>query len=132
MRILIGTTLALAGLLLAPAALAAPHTLGIALHEQNKSGESGKAELIAKGEKTEVILHLAHSGTVPQPAHIHAGTCTNLSPKPAFQLKPVVHGKSVTVIDTSLEKLLDGKYAINIHKSAKEIQDYVACGDIVK
>ena len=132
MRKLINTALTVAGLMLAPLALAAPHTLSIALHEQNGSGESGKAELIAKGEKTEVVLHLAHGGAVPQPAHIHAGTCANLSPKPAFQLKPVVHGKSVTVVDTTLEKLLDGKYAINVHKSDKEIQDYVACGDIAK
>ena len=132
MRTLISTTLTLAGLMLAPAALAASHTLSIALHEQNQSGESGKAELIAKGEKTEVILHLEHSGMVPQPAHIHEGTCGNLNPKPAFVLKPVEHGKSVTLIDVSLEKLLAGKYAINVHKSAKHIQDFVACSDIAK
>ena len=132
MRTLISTTLTLAGLMLAPAALAASHTLSIALHEQNQSGESGKAELIAKGEKTEVILHLEHSGMLPQPAHIHEGTCGNLNPKPAFVLKPVEHGKSVTLIDTSVEKLLAGKFAINVHKSAKDIQDFVACGDIAK
>lgn len=132
MRTLIGTTLTLAGLMLAPAALAASHTLSIALHEQNQSGESGKAELIAKGAKTEVILHLEHSGTGPQPAHIHEGTCGNLNPKPTFVLKPVEHGKSVTLVGTTLEKLLAGKYAINIHKSAKDIQDFVACGDIAK
>ncbi len=132
MRTLIAAALAVAGLTLAPYALAAHHTLSVTLHEQNKSGESGKAELIAKGAKTEVVLHMAHAGTVPQPAHIHAGTCAKLDPKPAFQLKPVEHGKSVTVVDVSLEKLLAGKYAINIHKSAKEIQDSVACGDIAK
>ena len=132
MRKLINTALTVAGLIFAPLALAAPHTLSVTLHEQNASGESGKAGLIAKGAQTEVILHLAHGGAVPQPAHIHAGTCANLNPKPAFQLKPVVHGKSVTVVNTTLEKLLDGKYAINVHKSAKEIQDYVACGDIAK
>lgn len=103
MRTLIAAALAVAGLTLAPYALAAHHTLSVTLHEQNKSGESGKAELIAKGAKTEVVLHMAHAGTVPQPAHIHAGTCAKLDPKPAFQLKPVEHGKSVTVVDVSLE-----------------------------
>lgn len=132
MHVLIRTALTLAAVAVAPVAMAAPHTLSIALHEQNQSGESGKAELIAKGDKTEVILHLKHGGNVPQPAHIHAGTCAHLSPKPTYILKSVVHGKSVTVVDTTLEKLLAGTYAINIHKSAKEIQDYVACGDIAK
>lgn len=84
------------------------------------------------------------------PAHIHEGTCDALGavayplndvtvPPAADTATPparpaMVHAEevlsSVTVVDASLADLLAGQYAINIHRSADDIQTYVACGEI--
>ena len=37
---------------------------------------------------------------------------------------------SVTVVDVPLDQIADGQHAINVHKSAEEIDVYIACGDI--
>lgn len=85
------------------------------------------------------------------PAHIHEGTCDALGAI-AYPLNDVtvppagdmvatpparpamMHAEevlsSVTVVDVSLTDLLAGQYAINIHRSAEDIQTYVACGEI--
>ncbi len=122
----------LAGLVAMPVmAAAASHRVTVAMHEQNNSGENGKVVLIAEGAKTKVIIDLGHAPAgVVQPAHIHEGTCAKLNPKPAWKLNPAKGGKSTTIVPVSLEKLLHGKYGVNVHKSVKEIKDYVSCGDI--
>lgn len=100
------------------------------LMEQSGSGESGTATLTADGEKTKVVIALDNPRTAPQPAHIHAGSCEELDPTPAFGLENVVDGASTTVVDEPLDDLRDGNYAINVHKSAAKLDVYVACGDI--
>ncbi len=121
-----------AGLIGAPAvAFGAMHRVTIALRAQNGSGESGKAILTSEGAKTRVFIDVEHAPKgVAQPAHIHEGTCSKLNPKPAWKLKPVKGGRSTTVVSVSLDKLLHGTYAINIHKSFSEIKQYVSCGNI--
>jgi hypothetical protein len=37
---------------------------------------------------------------------------------------------SVTMVDVPLDQIADGRHAINVHKSAEEIDVYIACGDI--
>jgi plastocyanin len=81
------------------------------------------------------------------PAHIHLGTCSELDPSPAFPLTdvaPTSHEsgaeadsaaaipveRSVTTVDTTLEDLRTGGYAINIHQSVEEIGTYIACGNL--
>jgi hypothetical protein len=85
------------------------------------------------------------------PAHIHDGTCDNLGgvayplndvtlapaageATPTAQQPMMAHADevltSVTTVDVSLTDLLAGQYAINIHESADQIQNYIACGDI--
>jgi hypothetical protein len=104
----------------------------VKLSPQSKSGESGTATLTESGEgKTKVVLNVSGGPAgVSQPVHIHRGTCAKLDPKPAFPLSPLVNGKSETTINTSLEALQKGDYAINGHKSTKEVSTYVFCGDI--
>ena len=34
------------------------------------------------------------------------------------------------MVNVSLKALLNAKYAVNIHRSAKQMKVYVACGDI--
>jgi hypothetical protein len=113
---------------------AAAKGVTVRIAAQNKSGETGRARLTPQGaDKTKVDISLkgAPKGT-PQPAHIHEGTCANLDPKPKHGLENVVDGKSSTVVPVSLDTLLGGKMAINVHKSADDIKTYVACGDIKK
>ncbi len=37
---------------------------------------------------------------------------------------------SVTTVDVSLDDILAAEHAINVHESAENIQNYVACGDL--
>lgn len=99
---------------------------------QNKSGESGTAQLTPMGDdKTRVEISLKGAqGT--QPAHIHEGSCAKLDPKPKYGLENVVDGKSSTEVPVSLKDLRSGQYAINVHKSAEDLKTYVSCGNIGK
>jgi hypothetical protein len=41
-----------------------------------------------------------------------------------------VVAESTTDVEVTLDELLSGEYAINVHESAENIQNYIACGDI--
>src|SRR3989449_7958053 len=111
----------------------AAKSVTVRLGQQNKSGESGTARLTPDGDKTKVVVNLkgAPKG-VSQPAHVHEGTCAKLDPKPKYPLQNVVDGKSTSEVPVSVDALMSGSYAINVHKSADDIKTYVACGDIKK
>src|SRR5919107_3818764 len=72
------------------------------------------------------------------PAHIHSGTCDQLGDvvvpltdvalptgeaKGASSAHPV--SVSDTVVDMSLDDLLAGEYAVNVHESAENIGEYI-------
>ena len=109
-------------------------SMTVQLGEQNASGESGTARLTAEGDKTKVVLDLRNPSAMmaseTQPAHIHKGSCAKLDPTPAYALADVKDGASTSTVDVKLDDLRNGAFAINVHKSAAEIQTYVACGDI--
>ena len=93
-------------------------------------------------------------GMHQHPAHIHSGTCDTLgdvvyplndltapdnmsTPMAGMASTPMagrnmgkVVAQSSTTIDTSLDDLLGEDYALNVHKSAKKIDVYIACGDV--
>ncbi|MGH3112001.1 MAG: hypothetical protein ACRDOP_00870, partial [Gaiellaceae bacterium] len=103
----------------------------VELSEQNESGQSGTATLEPAGEgQTTVTLELSNPPDVPQPVHIHEGTCAELNPQPAFPLENLEDGASDTTVDISVEDLQSGEYAINAHASEEDVETYVACGDI--
>ncbi len=107
------------------------------LNEQNNSGQSGTVTFtsIDNGNSVMVEINLSGGSEVPQPAHIHTGSCDNLDPKPFFPLNSVVNGKSVTIITEAdvdnLDYDLYNQFSVNVHKSAAEASVYVACGEIV-
>ena len=86
---------------------------------------------------------LAAQDDSPHPAHIHAGTCAELGdvvfpltdvafpdgessgPESAHPVKT-----SETEVAASLQDIIDGGHAINVHLSADDIGTYIACGDI--
>ena len=109
--------------------------LTIQLNEQNGSGESGTATLkyVSASDFT-VTVNLKGGGAAmaePQPAHIHKGSCANLDPKPTYPLTNVVNGASDTTVMADMDQIVNGGYAINVHKSAAEAGVYVSCGDLV-
>jgi len=67
---------------------------------------------------------------VPQPIHIHEGTCANLGPV-AFALRNVDGGVSHTILrGATLSDLQTGNYAIAVQQSQGEPDVFVACADI--
>jgi hypothetical protein len=127
-----------AGLLLLLAALpstvaAQAQNLTLTMNAQNNSGISGTATFSdVGGGKTRVMIQVSGAGAGPQPAHIHPGSCAQLDPTPAYTLTSVSNGASTTDVDASLQQLLDGRYAVHMHKSQDELTVYVACADIVQ
>ncbi len=92
------------------------------------------------------------------PAHIHSGTCDELGDV-VFPLEDVTHGgmmatpgagmdamatpgaamagmmgevvaQSTTEVEASLDDILAAEHAINVHESAENIENYIACGDL--
>jgi hypothetical protein len=102
----------------------------VELAEQNDSGQSGTATLTPDGDSTRVVIELGNGSSEPQPAHVHPGSCADLDPQPAHGLANVVDGSSETTVAAPLSELTAGDFAINVHKSAAEVQTYVACGDL--
>ena len=130
--------LALVGLFLLLFALpttaaAQSQTLTLTMSAQNNSGISGTATFTDLGNgKTRVVMQLSGAGPGPEPAHIHPGSCSQLDPTPVYTLSSVTNGMSTTDVDTTLAELIDGNYAIHMHKSQDELTVYVACADIAR
>lgn len=123
--------LMLAGLF-SNAALALDDVITVKLEALNNSGQTGTATLTPEGDKTKVVILLSNAPAgVVQPAHIHLGRCDKLDAAPKWKLEAVKDGQSTTMVPASLDTLLKDKAAINIHKSADEIQVYVSCGNII-
>lgn len=102
----------------------------IALTEQNDSGVTGTVSLSDQGNQTRVLLELDNGSDEDHPAHIHIGSCDNLTPQPLYPLETVIDGVSESTIDVSLEDLLAEPHAINVHASEEETDLYIACGEI--
>ncbi|GAC1397257.1 MAG: hypothetical protein NVSMB59_17380 [Vulcanimicrobiaceae bacterium] len=101
------------------------------LHAQNGSHEYGTVALKPHGTRTDVEIHLigAPAG-VAQPAHIHMGTCKTLDPTPKYPLQAVLDGTSDISVDAPIATLLASPMAINVHASASNLKEYVACADL--
>lgn len=105
-------------------------SLGIPLLEQNNSDQMGGVSLVEDEGKVTVTINIESDSTVPQPAHIHKGSCSNPG-EVVYPLEPVFNGTSTTTIDATIEDLVASPMAVNVHKSSDEANVYVACGDIV-
>jgi hypothetical protein len=110
---------------------AAGSTVTVHLSEQNDSGQVGSATLIASGDSAfwVAVNVAAGPGGVSQPIHIHEGSCDALGGV-SRALTNVENGRSVTMIDSSIDGFLNGDRTINLHKSGPEVSVYTSCGDI--
>lgn len=105
-------------------------TLSVQLDEQNGSGQSGSATLTAlDGDRTRIVLKLTNPPDVPQPAHVHSGSCDDLG-DPVVSLTSVEGGRSETEVKMALESLAQAQLVIHAHKSEAEYEVSVACAPI--
>jgi hypothetical protein len=103
----------------------------ITLAESMGSGQTGRATLTDAGGFTDVVIEVdGEPVSDSQPAHIHEGTCENLTPEPAFGLPNVDGGVSEATVEVPFADLLSGTYAINLHMSASDLETYTSCGNI--
>jgi len=114
---------------IAPASAAKP--LQVHLVAQNASGETGTVTML--DGPLGLIVHVrVNEMTLAQPAHIHKGTCAKLDVKPAYPLTTIADGQSQSTIPGATIALVTGQpYAVNVHKSTKDVATYVACANIV-
>jgi Cu/Zn superoxide dismutase len=131
-RAIIAATAAL--VLFAPLAVDAKKmsmTKSYPIAAENGSGETGTVTLTPAGDdKTTVVVSLTGAPAAAQPAHIHMGTCAALNPAPKYPLTSLINGKSTTTVPVSMASIDAGGFAVNVHKSADDLKDYVACGDL--
>ena len=106
----------------------APRT--ITLRTLNDSGVTGTVSFTDLRGKTGVDVEVIPAGNLDMPAHIHPGTCDNLTPQPKFPLENVKNGSSKTVVPVPIDELFAGNLAVNIHKSNDDLKTYTACVDI--
>jgi hypothetical protein len=105
--------------------------LTLDLQEQNNSGITGTVKFEPTSEGTvEVEIELDGSSGGPHPAHVHPGSCADLDPTPKWPLENVVNGRSKTEIEVSTDDLFAGEYAVNVHESPENADNYVACADV--
>ena len=104
----------------------------VTMAPQNGSKQSGSGSVTAKSGGVQVTFQVTNEPKgAAEPAHIHAGTCTKLNPAPWKVLANVVNGKSSTLVPgVSIAQLKKGPYAINVHKSLKQLSVYVSCGNL--
>ena len=118
-------------ILTAAAAYAKPQTITVKIRAENKSGETGTAQLMQLPNGVQVKIALAGAPAEAQPTHIHEGSCQKLNPAPKVMLNSVTGGTSTTFVKgAKLSDWTGGKYAINVHKSTSDLKTYVACGAI--
>ena len=109
-----------------------PGTVEFPMDMLNNSGQSGTAALVPMGAETKVIVNVSPgpSGNDPQPVHIHFGRYGTALRGIDISLDSVVAGFSETIVPVSLDSLMDGDHAINLHESVPAITKYTACGNI--
>ena len=123
-------TVAVALTALTACAPAAQPAKTVTLRTLNDSGVTGTVSFAALGEKTSVEIVVEPGGNLDMPAHIHPGTCDDLTPQPKFPLENVRDGKSTTDVPASIDELFAGGLAVNIHRSNDDLKTYTACVDL--
>ena len=116
--------------LTACAPAAAPAARTVTLQTLNDSGVIGTVTFAALGDKTSVEIAVDPGANPDMPAHIHPGTCDNLTPQPKFPLENVLNGSSRTDVPASIDELFAGGLAVNIHRSNDDLKTYTACVDL--
>ena len=83
-----------------------------------------------EGGRTRVTVVVDPASYPDMPAHIHPGTCEDLTPQPKYPLENVLAGTSTTEIPAAITDLLASPVAVNLHASVSDLRTYTACADI--
>jgi hypothetical protein len=105
-------------------------TRTVALQTLNASGVTGTVSFADLGGRTRVDISVEPGDNPDMPAHIHPGTCADLTPQPKYPLENVKAGSSTTVVPATIDELFAGGLAVNVHKSNDDLKTYTACVDI--
>ncbi|HWV23492.1 MAG TPA: hypothetical protein VNZ58_04835 [Thermomicrobiales bacterium] len=101
------------------------------LQELNDSGITGTVTLYDVGDGKTIVKFEVQGAGGNHPAHIHKGTCDDLTPESYKDLNNVdENGKSTTLVDVSLSDLLASDYAIDVHLAPNELGTLIACANI--
>ena len=130
LMLVVGVIVVAATVVAAGQAATAGPPRNIALKTLNDSGVTGTVAFSDVGGRTRVDVTVDPADNPDMPAHIHPGTCDNLTPQPKFPLENVRNGTSTTVVPASIDELFAGDLAVNIHKSNDDLKTYTACVDI--
>jgi hypothetical protein len=104
--------------------------LEVELVEQASSGQEGTATFTSLGgDRTRIVLELTNPPEIPQPAHVHSGSCDDLG-DPVAALTDVTDGRSETDVEMSLDELAQGDLVIHAHQSEAEFDVSVACAPV--
>jgi hypothetical protein len=105
------------------------------LDQRNDSGRFGFVTLEPVEEGTRVGIDLGLPGDVPQPAHVHEGTCSRPG-KALYGLivvlaraGPDAPATSFTTLEVPLDELRAGRKVVDVHRSAFD-PTVVACAAI--
>ncbi|HME80912.1 MAG TPA: hypothetical protein VKF82_02435 [Candidatus Eremiobacteraceae bacterium] len=92
--------------------------------------QKGTVTLVPMGEKTKVTISLTGEpeGAI-EPSHFHKGNCAHPGAV-TYPLTDVVAGSSVTVVNAPISKLAIAGDSVNVHKSAAQLNVYMACADL--
>ncbi len=89
----------------------------------------GTGNIFDNGDGTSKVVITLNGADGPSPAHFHEpGDCGANNPI-AIPLEPVVDGTSTTMVDESVDELIESGYYLNVHLSDEEIATVIACGD---
>lgn len=100
------------------------------INELNDSDLGGKVTLYEFGDKTIVEFAVTNAGG-NHPAFISGGTCESPDDPVLFTLNPVdQRGKSTTVVDASLQDLLDDEQLVSIRMQADDVDTVIGCAVI--
>ena len=101
-------------------------SLTISLGELNGSGQSGWATLTAQADQTLIVV--SATAGISALAHIHEGSCAELGGV-AHGLSDTSGASSSSVVEATLDELIAGFFAINLHTDG-DAGVYSSCGDI--
>ena len=124
--------IAMVAVVLMTASCAAPlASRTVTLRTQNDSGVTGTVTLVAVStDRTRVEVRVDPAGHRDMPAHIHPGTCDDLTPQPAYPLENVRDGVSDTEIASSMAALGSGEQSLNLHHSNDNMKLFMGCVEL--
>jgi hypothetical protein len=113
------------------AQIAESETASLPLQALDDLGVTGTASITAlNDEQTDILIQLTGDRvTGGHLAHLHLGTCDNLSNDYTLDLENIdADGFSETTVDIPFDELLTGGYAINVHASEDDYDTWFVCG----